>query len=69
MIAMRTNPDYHPRLREAAEDDEPCDVAWDCHPGHVHHYEPYDLGLDDEDGEGDWQVLALDRFGDRLVTY
>lgn len=41
-------------------------TAWDCDPFFVPCNEPYDLDLNDED-ESDWQVIALDRFGDRLV--
>lgn len=42
--------------------------GWDCDPGAVLLVEPYDEGLDETDDEGDWQVLALDRFGDRAVN-
>lgn len=28
----------------------------------------YDLELDEEDDTSDWQVIVLDRFGDRLVN-
>jgi len=42
--------------------------AWDCDPLATVECDPYDLGLDLEDGEGDWQVLALDRYGDRMVN-
>lgn len=41
--------------------------AWDCDP----HWEPEALGiyddLDEEQDDTDWQVIVLDRFGDRLV--
>lgn len=43
-------------------------VAWDCNPDMIHALEPYDLDLDETDDTGDWQVLALDRFGDRNVN-
>lgn len=42
--------------------------AWDCDPDAQVIVEPYDLGLDEEDDEGDWQVIVLDRFGDRMVN-
>jgi hypothetical protein len=41
--------------------------AWDCDPFHIHAEEPYDIDLDESDDTGDWQVLVLDRFGDRMV--
>lgn len=41
--------------------------AWDCDIFFVAEPLDYDLDLDYEDDEGDWQVLALDRFGDRMV--
>ncbi len=41
--------------------------AWDCDPTFVPIDESVELDLDMEDDEGDWQVLVLDRFGDRLV--
>ena len=41
--------------------------AWDCDPDFQPILETVDLDLDEEDDEGDWQVLVLDRFGDRLV--
>ena len=53
------------------EDDDPPPeprVAWDCDPDAIVPAEPYDEGLDDEDAESEWQVIALDRFGDRLVN-
>jgi hypothetical protein len=43
-------------------------LAWDCDPFFIPDEEPYDLDLDDEDAFSDWQVLVLDRFGDRMVT-
>lgn len=43
-------------------------AAWDCDPDMVFADEAYDLDLDDTDDTGDWQVLVLDRFGDRMVT-
>lgn len=42
--------------------------AWDCDLFFVSECLDYDLGLDEEDDEGDWQVIVLDRFGDRLVN-
>lgn len=42
--------------------------AWDCNPDMIFVPETVDLDLDDEDAEGDWQVLCLDRFGDRMVN-
>ncbi len=39
--------------------------AWDCDLFFVPPDESVDLGLDIE--TDDWQILALDRFGDRLV--
>lgn len=42
--------------------------AWDCDIFVQHIEEPYDLDLDEEDDEGDWQVIVLDRFGDRMVN-
>jgi len=41
--------------------------AWDCDPDAIVIVEPYDVGLDEEDSD-DWQVIALDRFGDRMVN-
>lgn len=43
--------------------------AWDCDPFAEVNVEPYDAGLDYEDDEGDWQVLALDRFADRDIRW
>ncbi len=43
--------------------------AWDCDPEALLPVEDYDADLDYEDAESDWQVLALDRFGDRLVRW
>ena len=43
-------------------------VAWDCDPDAMIFPEPYDAELNEEDDQGDWQVLALDRFGDRSVN-
>jgi hypothetical protein len=42
-------------------------AAWDCNPDAEVTAEPYDGDLDLEDDTGDWQVLVLDRFGDRSV--
>lgn len=41
--------------------------AWDCDPFAEVEVEAYDLDLDYEDGEGDYQILALDRFYDRNI--
>lgn len=43
-------------------------TAWDCDPFMIMPNESYDLDLDDELDRTDWQVLALDRFGDRTVN-
>mgnify|MGYP000563083483 CR=1 FL=1 len=40
--------------------------AWDCDLFTTVTIEPYDLGIDYEDD--DYQILALDRFYDRLIT-
>lgn len=50
------------------EDNEPQNEAWDCDPLFVAEDLSYDLDLDEEDDEGDWQVIVLDRFGDRMVN-
>lgn len=42
--------------------------AWDCDLFTTVIMEPYDIDLDYEDDEGDWQVLALDRFADRNIN-
>jgi len=42
--------------------------AWDCNPDIEWIDEPYDLDLDETMDETDWQVLVLDRFGDRTVN-
>lgn len=44
--------------------------AWDCCPFFVPDISDEDqhFDLDDEDDEGDWQVIALDRFSDRRVN-
>lgn len=44
------------------------ETAWDCDPHVTFEDQAYDAGLDEEDDEGDWQVIALDRFGDRMVN-
>lgn len=38
--------------------------AWDCNPEHIHDNIEYDLDID----EDDWQLILLDRFGDRMVN-
>lgn len=42
--------------------------AWDCDPDVVLLGDSLDWDLDEEDDTGDWQVLVLDRFGDRTVN-
>ena len=42
--------------------------AWDCDPDMYFEDMSYDLELDEEDDTSDWQVIVLDRFGDRLVS-
>lgn len=44
------------------------ETAWDCDPSFQPILEDYDLDLDETDSESDWQVICLDRFGDRLVN-
>ena len=78
--AMKQSPYYDPAsdtydyLQEAEDRDYDDGVlldgqtAWDCNPDSDVTIDAYDLGLDEEDDEGDWQVLALDRFGDRNVN-
>jgi len=48
------------------EEEEPA-VAWDCDPDYI--AEPLDRyqDLDETDDAGDWQVIVLERFHDRLV--
>lgn len=48
--------------------DEDYSEGWDCDPDAVVACDSYDEGLDETDDTGDWQVLALDRFGDRNVN-
>ena len=43
-------------------------VAWDCDLFTEVFMEAYDIDLEEEDDEGDWQVIALDRFYDRQVN-
>ena len=43
-------------------------TAWDCDPDAAVFVEAYDVDLDENDDTGDWQVLVLDRFGDRTVN-
>jgi hypothetical protein len=55
-------------ISEIAEDFEgfnPVNTGWDCDPFQLFELEP---DIDEEDAEGDWQTVVLDRFGDRLVT-
>lgn len=42
-------------------------TAWDCDPTMIFENMDYDLDLNEEDDTGDWQVMVLDRFGDRMV--
>ena len=42
--------------------------AWDCDLFTTVSVEPYDVDIDYEDDESDWQILALDRFADRDIT-
>ena len=42
-------------------------VAWDCDP-FVELDDETDQ-LDEEDASGDWQTIALDRWGDRLIRF
>jgi hypothetical protein len=42
--------------------------GWDCDPFLTAIVDEYDLELDFTDDCGDWQVLALDRFGDRSIN-
>jgi len=48
------------------EEEEPA-VAWDCDPDYI--AEPLDRyqDLDETDDTGDWQIIVLERFHDRLV--
>lgn len=48
--------------------DDENSAGWDCDPNAVILVEPYDLGLDEEEDDTDWQVIVLDRFGDRMVN-
>jgi hypothetical protein len=41
--------------------------GWDCDPFMTAIVDNYDLELDFTDDCGDWQVIALDRFGDRGI--
>ena len=47
------------------------DVAWDCCLFFVpdNSDEDQHFDLDVEDDEGDWQVIALDRFSDRMLIW
>ena len=42
--------------------------GWDCDPFAIVHVDYVDDDLDLEASYTDWQVLALDRFGDRNVN-
>lgn len=48
--------------------DQEYSEGWDCDPNAIVAVDPYDLDLDEEEDETDWQVLVLDRFGDRSVN-
>lgn len=50
------------------EDEFEPTTAWDCDPAFVPEELAYDLDLDEELDETDWQVIVLDRFGDRMVN-
>ena len=70
MIAMQT-PDAHLFEDEFLDEldgwrREPA-KAWDCDPEALLFGDSPDMDLDEEDDTGDWQVLVLDRFGDRTV--
>lgn len=71
-IPALISPTYHATDDWAEEerfyDDLDATAGWDCNPDAQVVVEDYDEGLDYEDDEGDWQVLALDRFGDRSVN-
>lgn len=44
------------------------DEAWDCDLFFVPDNLEYDEGIDEEDSDSDWQVIALDRFADRRIN-
>ena len=50
------------------DDFDGTNYAWDCDPYACFEDMSYDLELDEEDDTSDWQVIVLDRFGDRLVS-
>lgn len=41
--------------------------AWDCDPNFIPPDENVLTDIDIEDATGDWQIVALDRFHDRIV--
>ena len=41
--------------------------AWDCDLFTEVTVDDYDLDIDEEDDESDWQIIALDRFYDRQI--
>jgi len=41
--------------------------AWDCNPLFMPPDENVLTDIDIEDSTGDWQIIALDRFHDRLL--
>lgn len=53
---------------EYSEYPEYYDYAWDCDPHADMLIVSYDADLDEEEDETDWQVIVLDRFGDRMVN-
>jgi hypothetical protein len=44
-------------------------TAWDCDLFFVPECLDYDLDIDYEDSESDYQIIALDRFADRNICY
>ena len=50
------------------DDFDGTNYAWDCDPSFVSDYDGEYTELDEEDDTGDWQVIALDRFGDRRIS-
>ena len=41
--------------------------AWDCNPLFIPPDENILTDIDIEDSTGDWQIIALDRFHDRII--
>lgn len=42
--------------------------AWDCDPTFTPPVEDELIDIDEEDASSDWQIIALDRWGDRRVN-